>query len=461
MSIVLDRMMWIPKERLTKVEYADICTELTVEAFKQNEPAEPVELFEYDPINDWVGVPREWGLKYTYDPEMRDDTVLPPFKWPSFEWPEGYSYWKGQNEAVQACYDWFTTGHYGGRLEASCGSGKTLMSLVVASMLQTPVLVLVHKEDLIDQWHDTIEKFWKGAVCGHVQGNKLNYENCHMVTAMAQTLYRRGTKIPDEFYSAFGLVIFDEGHRYPARTFEKVMRLPRARHRLPISATWRRVDGMTCVWEHHAGEVIHVVDTPRLTGDFTQPKWKTKFLDKDFEMFDGVTDTVRYITAISRLDSYNQRLADQIYNATKSGRKIVFVSDRVKHCQRIQELLAERHFNDVGLYVGSVDHKNEKTGKMGKKKVKKEDLKAARKCQVIVATFGMMSEGTDIPDLDTLFFGTPRAEVEQVVGRIQRPIKGKKRLLIVDAVFQTKWNRTRGKARKRTFKKLGFTEQEG
>lgn len=42
------------------------------------------------------------------------------------------------------------------------------------------------------------------------------------------------------------------------------------------------------------------------------------------------------------------------------------------------------------------------------------------------------SEGMDVPSLDTLFLTTPMSDVEQAVGRILRPCKGKKNPIVVD-----------------------------
>ena len=449
MGHVLDNMLWIPHEAIDNELLINLRDDLTVEAFKMDEPAEIVELYEDDYVKNAIGIPREFGLeRYGEEIEFEDLTVYPHLKWPDIQWPAGKDWWEGQKEGVDAAYDHFISqGNYGGLLEAACGSGKTLMSLATAARLHTPVLVTVHKGDLVDQWHETLEEFWPGLKGGHVQQNKLEYEGCHMVTAMAQTLYSRGSKIPKEFYQYFGLAVNDEGHRYPARTFEQVMRRPYARYRMPVSATWRRTDGMTCVWQMHAGEVFHVVKTPRLTGDYVQVPWETHLKDEQFR-WAGNVSMPKYVTAIAKLEPYNQWLADNMHEAALSGRKIVLVTDRVIQCETLHKKLAHRGFTDVDYYVGSLN----------KKRRTKEQLKEAKKAQIILATYGMMGEGTNIPELDTLFVGTPHSEIEQVVGRIQRPVP-KMRLLIVDPVFQTKWNKRKGSARKKTYKRLGFVEK--
>lgn len=455
MKCVLDNMLWIPHEAIDNELLINIRDELTVEAFKMDEPAEIVELFEDDYVKNCIGVPRAWGLeRFGEEIEVEDLTTYPNLKWPDLQWPVGKYWWPGQKEGVDAVVAHFLDhGDYGGLLEASCGSGKTLMSLAVAASLHTPVLVTVHKGDLVDQWHETLEEFWPGLKGGHVQQNKLEYEGCHMVTAMAQTLYSRGTKIPQEFYKYFGLMVNDEGHRYPARTFEQVMRKPPARFRLPVSATWRRIDGMNCVWTMHAGDVIHVVDTPRLTGDYVQIPWETTLKDEQFR-WAGSVSMPKFVTAISKVELYNNWLADNMHEAALAGRKIVMVTDRTLQCEVIKKKLAHRGFTDVGLYVGAL----KQPGLKRPKKLTKEQLKEAKNAQIILATYGMMGEGTNIPTLDTLFVATPHSEIEQVVGRIQRPVP-KMRLLIVDPVFQTKWNKRKGSTRKKTYKKLGFIEK--
>lgn len=105
----------------------------------------------------------------------------------------------------------------------------------------------------------------------------------------------------------------------------------------------------------------------------------------------------------------------------------------------------------MGYYAGSI----------GGKTIGKDELEESKKAQIILATFAKMSEGTDIPTLDTLFLATPASDIEQVVGRIQRFEGAKKTLLVVDAYFDTKYNRSLRDKREEILKKLGFTKQLG
>jgi len=395
-----------------------------------------------------LGVPREWGIK-NFGDDFRDDTFFPAKEWPSIKFPEGGGYWSGQLEASNDIVQSFASKH-GALLEAPCGSGKTLMALDVASKMQTKTLIVVHKGDLSDQWHKTADSLWPDIRMGHCQQNKWDFVGCHAVTAMAQTLYSQRKNLPKGFLESFGLVIFDEGHRYPAKTFEQVLRMFPAKHRLAVSATWRRKDELDYVWHWHVGSIEHQMSADRLTGKYIQIPWKTSVSDSFFS-FGKRINVARYITSISKSAGYNVWLSKQVAKARASGRRVLVVSDRVEQLQYLRKKLLETLTGgSVGLYVGSVN----------KRRLSKDQLDEAKKCDIVLATYGMMAEGTDIPELDTLFFATPRSEVEQVVGRIQRFCDGKKELLIVDPYFNTIFNKRMADKRRRVFEKLDFTKQE-
>jgi hypothetical protein len=103
--------------------------------------------------------------------------------------------------------------------------------------------------------------------------------------------------------------------------------------------------------------------------------------------------------------------------------KVLVLSDRREHLHMLQALLCgcssppppshpgagakEKKVPsaDVGFYVG---------GSKGR------ELEAAARCGIILATFGMASEGLDVAALNSLVLATPRADIQQSVGRILR-----------------------------------------
>lgn len=449
--IIVDSLMWVPLSqigsRLSEIE--DELT-LTPDVYK----GEPESIRLYRREGEYLGVPRMWGFRREWlvsGESIKDDTSMPEMKWPKIRFPDGGDYWEGQERSVGAITDAFLyDGEYGALLEAPCGSGKTLMGLDIASRLNTPTFVCVHKESLGKQWVDTAKKLFPGVTTGWVQGKRRHWGGRYLVVGMTQTLYSQRESFSEDMLRGFGLVIFDEGHRYPARTFEKVLRLFPSRFRLGVSATWRRRDGLGRVWYMHCGQVIHRTKVKRLGGDYVQIKlgvpsvknfWRAKTL-------------AGYLTEMALDKSYNKWLADQLIKGSEKGRRMLLISDRIVQLTDIREMLKGTGVDrSIGLYCRSYEDPN--TGK--RIKLENTEIERGMTCDIVLASYHMMMEGVDIPELDTLIFGTPRADVEQVVGRIQRPKKDKKRLLIVDPIFVGN-SLQRGMAKKRvdTYRKLGF-----
>ena len=62
-----------------------------------------------------------------------------------------------------------------------------------------------------------------------------------------------------------------------------------------------------------------------------------------------------------------------------------------------------------------------------------ESLEKSSKCDILFASYQLVSEGTDIPTLNTLIMTTPKKQIQQVVGRILRA-KTKFTPLILDVI---------------------------
>jgi len=447
---IIDRMLWFSRREVKGV-LPHIMAELTVQPESKFVYPQPFCLME-EGVN-WIGVPRAWGLKQRWlvgQRSIEDRTVYPIKKWPPFVG----EYRAGQQASVEAIVSAFMVGQYGALLDAKTGTGKTAMSAVIASTLNTPTLVVVHKEDLADQWRGVVEnqELFVGVDTGHVQGSHWDYQNKHLVTAMAQTLYSRVGMEPTDFYKSFGLVIFDECHRYPARTFETVLKLPYARYRLGVSATWRRRDGLECIWHWHIGAIEHRTAGVHLVGEYVQVPWNTQVGDWMAPSYGGKVCHAKILNIIAANAPYNEWLTGELIKGAQANRQMLLCSHRVAQLVDIKTRIERKNTGlSVGYYVGAID----------KKALRSKELEASKKCNIILATYHKMSEGTDIDTLDTLILATPAVDIEQVVGRIQRPKIGKQPLLVVDPVWQTPYNLRLAEKRKVFYKKLNFTKQGG
>ena len=209
------------------------------------------------------------------------------------------------------------------------------------------------------------------------------------------------------------------GNRF---TWSPVPQKFKARWRIGFSATPKRKDGADNVLAYHIGPVLFSAKEKRMS-----PKVKRVWTDFKLVKTNSFNPNLakkglvlRFLTAST---VRNRLIVEQIIRAVNSGRKLLVLSERVKHLQVMDAMFHDmwpRQYGGVpttDYYVGGR---------------KKDELKIAAEARVIFATSQYAQEGLDIPALDTLFLTTPLSDVEQAVGRILRPFDGKKEPIVVD-----------------------------
>lgn len=145
----------------------------------------------------------------------------------------------------------------GGILSVFCGWGKTFMAIYLAVKMHGKTLVLVHNEDLVQQWTDEINTFTGGtAKVGIIQQNRVEIDGCDFVLAMIPSLSKRDYS--REIFSSFRLLIVDECHHVGSEIFSKALDKVCFQYTLGLSATPDRKDGLTQVFTNYLGPIFHV-----------------------------------------------------------------------------------------------------------------------------------------------------------------------------------------------------------
>ena len=109
-----------------------------------------------------------------------------------------------------------------------------------------------------------------------------------------------------------------------------------------------------------------------------------------------------------------------------------------------------KNLASVGYYIGGM---------------KEAELKNSEKQQVIFSSFGLASEGLDIPTLNAEFLITPKTDVIQITGRILRAKHAFSKPIIYDFIdthdlFQKQWIKRKNYYKKQNYKIIGTTNIE-
>ena len=292
----------------------------------------------------------------------------------------------------------------GGIISIRCGGGKTVLALHIISVLKKKTVVIVHKDFLMTQWRDRILEFLPDARIGKIQQNTVDIEDKDIVLAMVQSLsmkeYEEGT------FDSFGLAIFDECHHLGAEVFSKSMRKVASKYMLGLSATPKRKDGLSKVFEWFMGDIVYLqkeknkdyAEVQLIEWNFNDQKY-----NKEEVNFRREPCMPKMINNICDYYPRTQMIVEVAKKYQQEKRSILILSDRRDHLNLLAVMLND--FCTTGFYVGGM---------------KPDELRDSQEKDILLATFSMASEGMDVPKLNTVILASPKSDVEQSVGRVFR-----------------------------------------
>jgi superfamily II DNA or RNA helicase len=131
------------------------------------------------------------------------------------------------------------------------GGGKTITSLSICSRIGMRTMVLVNRVVLMDQWRDSITRFFQQGVRVQVVEAKDTMDDAADVYIMnALNVPKR----PPEEYARIGTVVVDEVHMMITQVFVKSLTYIAPRYLIGLSATPYRPDGLDVLLDMYFGE---------------------------------------------------------------------------------------------------------------------------------------------------------------------------------------------------------------
>jgi superfamily II DNA or RNA helicase len=320
--------------------------------------------------------------------------------------------------------------HDEGILSAPTAFGKTAVAAWLIAKRKVNTLVVVHRQQLLDQWQERLAMFLDlpAKSIGNIGGGKADRTG-RIDVAVIQSLYRKD-EVKD-FVAEYGHVIVDECHHISAFTFEQVMRSVKAKYVVGLTATPTRKDGHHPIIYMQCGPVRFSMSARTMT-ETTPFEHKVTPRYTEFRMEPELTDvTIQDIYAALVGDaSRNQMIVDDIKRAVESGRCPLLLTGRTEHLQYFAAKLS-----------GVAKHVFVLKGGMGKKQRREMAVALAtvpeNESRIILATGSYIGEGFDDARLDTLFLAMPiswKGTLQQYVGRLHRLHDNKRFVQVYDYV---------------------------
>ena len=320
--------------------------------------------------------------------------------------------------------------HETGVLAAATGFGKTVVAASMIAARKVSTLVLVHRNQLMDQWIARLGAFLdlpEDAI-GRIGGGKREPGGMVDVGTL-QSLER--DNVVDDIVADYGHLVVDECHHLSAIKFEMVTRRARARYILGLSATVTRRDG------HHP--IVFMQCGPiRFRASAKSEARRHPFGHRailrptTFRLPEGTDEErppIQHIyAALADDENRNVLIFDDVLTALEAGRSPIVLTERKDHADQFAQRF-DRFARNVILLRGGMG------AKQRREIMQRLNEIPDREERVLIATGRYIGEGFDDARLDTLFLTMPiswKGTLAQYVGRLHRIHPEKREVLVYD-----------------------------
>jgi len=321
--------------------------------------------------------------------------------------------------------------HETGVLAATTAFGKTVIAAWLIAQRGVNTLVLVHRQQLLEQWIERLSSFLNLPVTelGRVGGGHRKPTGA-LDVALMQSLVRKG--VVHDSVGDYGHLIVDECHHLSAHSFELVARRAKAKFITGLSATVTRKDGHHPIIFMQCGPIRYRVDAKQQAASrpfahqvFVRP---TGFRAPSGPDPDPRAEFQQLIESLLTDEARNETICADILGAVNEGRFPLVLTERIEHLEELARKLSPKVSRLILLRGGQT--RKELTTALAR-----VAETAETNGRVIIGTGKFIGEGFDDPRLDTLFLALPvswRGTVAQYVGRLHRLHEGKREVRVYD-----------------------------
>ena len=344
-------------------------------------------------------------------------------------------------------------------LNAPPGSGKTVMTLAVIARLKCyPAVVLVDQDNIGQQWVERAAEFMPEAKAKFGKLKDMDLSKIDIAITTLQGLAR------DSSVYKVGILIADEAHTIPAKSFLRNIYDFKFRYSMAVTASDTRADRLEWIFKSLLGTTTVTTIANRVRADIIQ-KYATTGIGKNWQILyqyvgcgyykkndTGFLVTMKHCmcecenahtecegrvklkqtmyntsamyTALGEDEIWQDFAINEIKYLVKEGRQLIVFFTKNDTINDFAEKLRNLGI-DARAYVGKTKTKKEKA-----------NHKKALKAQVTVTNYKKAGKGLDEPHKDAIVAVVPasKAQLNQFIGRIERWLKGKSTPVFIDLV---------------------------
>ena len=342
-----------------------------------------------------------------------------------------------QQQALEAVRNAYRRGHRSALVVMPTGTGKTVLFAEISRLAKGPVLVIAHRQELVEQARDKIAAWCKDVVAVEMADRREFTDEGFVrpdgtkpkiAVASIQSLQKRLSRMPK---NAFKIVVVDEAHHATADSYRAILAHFDA-YLLGVTATPDRADRVPL------GEVFETVAfdydmrTAIREGFLCPIRSFLVETQADFSRVKKVAGELatRDVEDVLMQDLHLVEIATPIVNERKGRPSIVFAAS-VAHAHALTRVLNEKAGDDE--FAAAVD------GSMPFDQRAPVLDRFRRGEHKVLVNCSLFTEGFDVPEIALVAIARPvlsRAFYAQMVGRGTRIAKGKQDLLVLDFVPQ-------------------------
>jgi superfamily II DNA or RNA helicase len=264
-------------------------------------------------------------------------------------------------------------------------------------------------------------------------------------------------KMPKKWFEQFDVIIGDEAHNFKSKSLVSIMeKIPDVKYRYGFTGTLEDTLTNKMVLEGLFGPVYQVTTTKTLIDNKTLADFRIEALvlgyDQETRKANTNKDYPSEIDWIVKNEARNKFIRNLAWSL--KGNTLILFQFVEKHGKVLYPML-QKEDKTVHFIHGSVKAED------------REEVRAIAEMSddnIILASYGTFSTGTNIKKLDNIIFASPsKGKIRnlQSIGRVLRKGNGKESAVLYDIVDDLQWKNKKNFAVQHFMKRMEIYSEEG